>query len=379
MKKAWIKIWTMTAALAVMLSAGSAALADDMTGPERTETELTELRVEGLTASRLSRTEIRLDWRAVPEARAYTVMRRSPGAGTWEFRDTVPAGFFPAYVDELITPEPQQYIYRVEAVPSDEDRYVGAPGDAALISNILLCLDPGHYKGSSGACEDDGLVYEECTFVLEVGLQVRDLLRDRYGITCRMTRETKDIELFGHRNGESSVEDRGLYAEGCDLFVSLHTNANGAGTNKYPEWYQPLYMNKPMVILNTLACDDPVAVELANEVGARLAHENYALGIAENETFATMEAGNVVEWFDWKDDDPSTAGLVCRRTGSQGDYYGVLRGSNAVGVPGLIIEHAYHTVVEMRRLANTGVLGPIYARIDAECIAGAYGFADAGE
>ncbi len=379
MRKARIKIWTMTLALAALLSAGFPALADDMAGPEQTDTERTEIRVTELNASRMSRTEIRLDWRAVPEARGYTVMRMAPGNGKWELLDTVPASLFPVYADKLDTSEPRQYIYRVEALPADESRYVGAAGDTALISNILLCLDPGHYKGSSGVCEDDGLVYEECTFVLGVGLQVRDILRDRYGITCRMTRETKDIELFGHRNGESNVEERGLYADGCDLFVSLHTNANGTGTNKYPEWYQPMYVNKPMVILNTLACDDSLAVALANDVGTRLAHENYVLGIAENETFAAMEAGKVVEWFDWKDDDPSTAGLVCRRTGNRGDYYGVLRGSNAVGVPGLIIEHAYHTVVEMRRLANTGVLGPIYARIDAESIAAAYGFVDAGE
>ncbi|MCI8949138.1 MAG: N-acetylmuramoyl-L-alanine amidase, partial [Lachnospiraceae bacterium] len=31
------------------------------------------------------------------------------------------------------------------------------------------------------------------------------------------------------------------------------------------------------------------------------------------------------------------------RTGSHGDYYGVVRGATAVGTPGLILEHSFHT------------------------------------
>ena len=51
-------------------------------------------------------------------------------------------------------------------------------------------------------------------------------------------------------------------------------------------------------------------------------------------------------------------------------------GSNAVGVPGMIIEHAYHTVLAMRKLANDGVLAPLYADIDARAVADGYGFVD---
>ena len=34
---------------------------------------------------------------------------------------------------------------------------------------------------------------------------------------------------------------------------------------------------------------------------------------------------------------------VANSGGSRGDYYGVLRGATAVGTPGLILEHSFHT------------------------------------
>ena len=36
-------------------------------------------------------------------------------------------------------------------------------------------------------------------------------------------------------------------------------------------------------------------------------------------------------------------GSIWYRVGQNGDYYGVLRGAAKVGVPGILLEHSYHT------------------------------------
>ena len=66
-------------------------------------------------------------------------------------------------------------------------------------------------------------------------------------------------------------------------------------------------------------------------------------------------------------------GTLCRRLGEHGDYYGVLRGAANVGVPGMIIEHGFHTVPKMREAAAGGELKERWARADAEGIAEGFG------
>lgn len=64
---------------------------------------------------------------------------------------------------------------------------------------------------------------------------------------------------------------------------------------------------------------------------------------------------------------------MCRH-GNHGQYYGVLRGAEEAGIPGIIIEHGYHTVPEMRNAAKNGDLKSKWADADAEGIASAIGF-----
>ena len=87
-----------------------------------------------------------------------------------------------------------------------------------------------------------------------------------------------------------------------------------------------------------------------------------------------VPAGEIREWTDAYNDATNVEGTVCRRMGQSGDYYGVLRGAANVGVPGMIIEHGFHTVPEMRGTAKTGELAKAWARADAEGIAEGFGF-----
>ena len=56
-----------------------------------------------------------------------------------------------------------------------------------------------------------------------------------------------------------------------------------------------------------------------------------------------------------------------------GNYYGVLRGASNVKVPGMIIEHGFHTVEEVRRLAMEEDLTQKWAEADAYGIAKGFG------
>lgn len=379
MKRFFKRLPAVILALTALLSLCATALADDMVGPGPAaplpSINRTEVAVSQVEAWRETAGSIRVTWQAVPQAAGYIVMRKAPDEKGWRCLGKVDAGGETSFLDVLASTAPRQYLYRVDVLPADRDKYVSGAGDVAAATNLLVCVDPGHYLGSSGACTDGGKTYRECEFVLDVGLRLRDILEDRYGIQVRMTREDEKIELFGLVNGQSEVEDRGLFSEGCDLFISLHTNAKGNPVRGCDPWYQPLYINKPTVILNTLACSDPLVVDMANRAGLSLAAENYRLGIENQPNYGPVTVGAIPHMGDKA--DPDTApGLVCWRKGNRGDYYGVLRGSNAVGVPGMIIEHAYHTVLAMRKLANDGVLAPLYAEIDARSVAEACGFVD---
>ena len=77
-------------------------------------------------------------------------------------------------------------------------------------------------------------------------------------------------------------------------------------------------------------------------------------------------------WSDEYNDQLNVPGTVCVRWGEHGDYYGVLRGAAMVNVPGLIIEHGFHTIPEVRKLALTGELLEKWAEADANGIAEGY-------
>ena len=65
-----------------------------------------------------------------------------------------------------------------------------------------------------------------------------------------------------------------------------------------------------------------------------------------------------------------------KRRGQNGDYYGVLRGATAVGTPGLILEHSFHTNTKIARwLLEEGNLDRL-AKAEADTIALYYNIID---
>lgn len=331
--------------------------------------------VTELGFERLSSSAIRLTWEA-PEncaPRQYRILRRSASGGDWERRGETDTC---AYTDDLASSAPQQYLYRVDCVFGDgEDAALGRTIPA---SNVTVCIDPGHYLHSSELTGEELYGYGEGLFMLRLGLALRDVLRQDYGIAVTMTRETDDITLGGYTNGEldnAHLSLRGTFAEGADLFISLHTNANQDDVNGSPTCNQPVGINKTIVFVNRTALASETAMAQANAVGSRVTDVNEALGLSTAGRFEQRRADAIAAWSDAFNDSLDTPGTVCYRDGeNHNDYYGVLRGAASVNVPGIIVEHGFHTVAAVRQAAMQGDLARRWAEADAAGIAEGWGF-----
>lgn len=189
---------------------------------------------------------------------------------------------------------------------------------------IKICVDAGHYGkyNQSPAVKS----YYESDMAWKLHLLLKKYL-EQYGFAVVTTRaeQAADMELTA----------RGRKAKGCDLFVSLHSNAVGGGVNEsvdFPIVYYPISGN---------------GAEIAKRLAGCVA-----------ETMGTKQAGR-------------TAARI--NSSGNADYYGVIRGAVSVGVPGLIIEHSFHTnTAAAKWLLDENNLDKL-AKAEAKTIAEYYG------
>lgn len=184
---------------------------------------------------------------------------------------------------------------------------------------MKICLDAGHYGRYNRSPVN--AAYYESDFTWKFHLLLKAEL-EKYGIAVITTRPTQ--------GGDLGLEARGRKSAGCDLFLSIHSNACGAASADHP-----------------LAC---CCVSGACDV---LGHE-----------LAQCVAGVM---------ETTQPGRIWKRRGSDGDYYGVLRGAAAVGTPGILLEHSFHTNLRaVNWLLDESNLRRM-AAAEAETIAAYYG------
>ncbi len=111
-------------------------------------------------------------------------------------------------------------IYREAAAPESENSgktEKDKDDDKRVIISQTIVIDPGHGGKDPGAMGKSGL--KEKDIVLDVGLRLRKLVKDRLGVNVIMTRET-DVFI--------PLEERTAIAntKGADLFVSVHANSS---------------------------------------------------------------------------------------------------------------------------------------------------------
>ena len=167
-----------------------------------------------------------------------------------------------------------------------------------------VCIDAGHYgKYNSGVVKG----YYEAVQMWRLHELLAAELRKR-GVTVVLTRQSQAADL--------SLISRGKKAKGCDLFLSLHSNAASTEGVDYPV---------AMVLRpnNRTTIDEKSA-----EIGLVLAKVvQGVMGTTQGARTATRASGNDRDGNGVKDDE----------------YYGVLEGARRVGVPAVILEHSFHT------------------------------------
>ena len=161
------------------------------------------------------------------------------------------------------------------------------------MSKIKICLDAGHY-GNYNAGRIKG--YYESKAMWTLHLLLKKAL-EAYGIEVITTRANQrtDLDLY----------ERGKKAKGCDAFISLHSNAADSESVNYVVCMHQIDDNCGKMDETSKALAKKLATCVAGIMGAKA------------QTWSTK--------------------------GNRGDYYGVLRGSHAVKVPGVIVEHGFHT------------------------------------
>lgn len=168
-----------------------------------------------------------------------------------------------------------------------------------------IMLDPGHagYYYNKSPVND---YYYESRAMWELAHHLSKALINR-GFDVDMTRYSI--------NDDPELTQRGRCAKGYDLFISLHSNAAANAVADAP-W------------LIHYSSDDMTWVD---EESKKIA---LALGPVISETMGVSAPYYYTKACDFDRDGDGRIG---------DEYYGVLFGAKSVGVPGLIIEHSFHT------------------------------------
>ena len=187
------------------------------------------------------------------------------------------------------------------------------------MKQVKVCLDAGHCGkyNRSPAVKD----YYESDMNWKLHLLLKAEL-EQYGIEVQQTRSSQ--------NTDRGVYDRGAASKGCDLFLSLHSNAVGDSVNESVDY--------PVVIVQLDGKGDELGKQLAAAI---------------EQTMETKQGGR-----------------IDTKRGSNGEYFGVLRGAAAVGTMGMILEHSFHTQTRAAKWlldeSNLKKLAQVEAQIVAE-------------
>ena len=201
--------------------------------------------------------------------------------------------------------------------------------------SIKICLDAGHY----GKYNRSPVIpqYFESDMVWKLHKYLQEELIS-YGFEVITTRQYQEKDL--------SLWNRGIKAKGCNLFLSIHSNACATES-----------VDRPVVI--GLVNDNRYSYdEISREIGERLAR-------VIQTTMKTNQPGQYTTKLSANDRDNDGV--------KNDEYYGVLNGAKQVGVPALILEHSFHTNTKATQwLLNDDNLR-LMAKNEAKCLADYFG------
>jgi N-acetylmuramoyl-L-alanine amidase/sulfur carrier protein ThiS len=185
-----------------------------------------------------------------------------------------------------------------------------------------ICLDAGHYGKYNRSPANKA--YYESDMNWKLHLLLKKYLEQK-GFEVILTRDKQENDL--------GLTTRGKKSKGCDLFLSIHSNAVGD--------YVKESVDFPVVYVPLNGTGDKIGRLLADTIA---------------DVMDTVQKAEVMT-----------------RKGNNGDYYGVIRGAVSVGTPGLILEHSFHTNTRSTHwLLDDGNLDDL-AKAEAKVIAEYFG------
>ena len=176
------------------------------------------------------------------------------------------------------------------------------------MGKIKVCLDAGHSNKYN--CSPAVSTYYESVRMWDLHLLLKKEL-ESFGVEVILTRQNISAYM--------DVCDRGAASKGCDLFLSLHTNAVGSGVNESVDYVAVYHLTE-----DSKTNIDEQSKSLANALAPVIAQ---VMSTKNSSKVLSRKASS----------DRNKDGVL------NDNYYGVLHGARKVGTPGLIIEHSFHT------------------------------------
>ena len=201
-----------------------------------------------------------------------------------------------------------------------------------------ITIDAGHYGKYNPSPAVKG--YYESDMVWKLHLLLKKYL-EQYGFEVTQTRSTqgKDLDLY----------KRGAASKGSDLVLSLHSNAVANAVNESVDYVAVYHLTD-----DTTTKVDDVSKEIAEKIAPVIAD---VMGVKQGYKVLSRKSSS----------DKNKDGIM------NDNYYGVLNGARQVNVPGLILEHSFHTQTRATKwLMDDSNLDKL-AQAEAKVIADYYG------
>lgn len=183
---------------------------------------------------------------------------------------------------------------------------------------MKICIDAGHYgKQNRSKVVPE---YYESDMNWKLHLLLKKYLEE-YGVEVITTRSKQTVDL--------GLTARGKKAKGCDLFLSIHSNACDTES-----------VDRPVIIVPLDGKIDTLGKKLGDCIAS------------------VMETQKM---------------QLYKRESNGREWYGVIRGAVAVGVPGIILEHSFHTNTRAAKWLLIDSNLDKLAKAEADVIAAHYG------
>ena len=232
----------------------------------------------------------------------------------------------------------------VEAADDIDDALIVAQEASAFAmaraAGLVIALDPGHGGNDSGAV---GSGLKESDVNWKIAQACKAELENYAGVTVVLTRTQNECPTLYERV-ERAVN------QGAKVFVSLHINSTERSSADGAEVYYP-----------NGSSYNKAAHETGKQLSQNILDELTALGLQDRGIKVRNSENNS------KDPD-----------GSLRDYYGVIADAREMGIPGIIVEHAFITNPEDNaKLKDDNFLKKL-GMADAQGIAKTYGLNKGG-